>query len=575
MHRRSFLKVGAGAVSAFALRASAAEIRVLVTDHGADPSGRRDATAAVTKAIAALPRAGGALVFPYGTYTFSPSQGAVMTFASLRGLVIEGNDSLLQFAGSAQPFVFSECSDLQLSNLRIDWPRPPFCQGIVQAVTAESFEILIDAPFAVEGHEPVQAIGEYDRAARLPAPNGVDAYGVVSSVRWIAPQTLRIALTRTIGVKAGMTLVLRHQVYGSDAITLRSCTGSRLRNLAIYTTPGLGVLGVGSTDITLEHCTVTPTPGSGRLLSTCADAVHFTDCRGSLHLYGCSFFGMGDDAVNASTSYWRVLRRISPASLEVAARGGSTIGPCQLPRFRDQLRFVDPKTFAPLCDAMVESATANRPNAILNLAQPSPAPIPLGSLVCNRSAVAQLTISNCHFLGNRARGVVAHSNARIEDNSFSGCSLAAILLAPDAHWMEGPAVHHIKVARNRIADCGYGRPNDRRGAVCVDTAHAPHAQVLAAPRVNEDIQISDNIFGSLPVPRIFCSASTGVSILRNTVRESRASNANPSDDAIVMVNVGQAVIRDNVGHNAGILLQECGAGLTVSDNSGFHERRSP
>ena len=78
-------------------------------------------------------------------------------------------------------------------------------------------------------------------------------------------------------------------------------------------------------------------------------------------------------------------------------------------------------------DAMVESATANRPNAILNLAQPSPAPIPLGSLVCNRSAVAQLTISNCHFLGNRARGVVAHSNARIEDNSFSGCSLAAIL----------------------------------------------------------------------------------------------------------------------------------------------------
>jgi hypothetical protein len=577
VNRRKFLKISAGAASSLALRgtASAVKGRVVVTDHGADPTGRKDASAAVSTAIAALPRSGGTLVFPVGTYSFLPTEGTIMTFESLHGLTIEGNNSLLQFAGSARPFLFSGCSDLQVKNLRIDWLRPPFSQGIVKSAASDYFEILIDAQFPVQGNERIQALGEYDRATRLPAPNGVDAYGAVSSVTLTAPRTLRVSLAKPVGVTTGMTLVLRHQVYGSDAITLRSCIGTALSHITIYATPGLGVLGLGSTDITLENYIVATMPGSNRLLSTCADASHFVDCRGFLRISGCSFFGMGDDAVNAFASYWRVVRAIAATSFEVAGRGGSPIGAWQLPRSQDHLRFVDGKTLAPLSESTVAAATANGPNAILTLTQPLRTPVPAGSLVCNLNGSPQLSVENCHFLGNRARGVVAHSDARIEDNSFSGCSLAAILLAPDAHWMEGPAVRNVSVARNKISNCGYGRSNDRRGAVCVDTAHDPHPQVLG-PRVNGGIQIVDNVFGALPVAPVFCSSATRVSILRNTIAGSPKPQSNvKGPESIVLVNAAQAVLTGNVGQSAGeILLRGCAAPLTVSGNPGLQERQT-
>jgi hypothetical protein len=573
--RREFLKIGVGAASGVALRgrATSGASVILVTENGADQTGQQDATAAVTKAIAALPRVGGTLVFPHGTYSFSRVQGDVLQFEGFRGLTIEGNGSLLQFAGFARPFQFNGCSDLELRNLRLDFPHPPFSQGVVTATSTDHFDIQIDAQFIVDGNERIQAIGEYDRARRLPAPNGVDAYGGVSAVQLIAPATLRVFLTRNIGVKTGMTLVLRYQVYGSDAITLRSCTGCRLVHITIYTTPGLGVLGLGSADISLEDYNVTTSPGSNRLLSTTADASHFTDCRGSLNINGCSFFGMGDDAVNAFASYWKVVRALSPTSLEVAARGGSPIGTWQLPHSQDHLRFVDGKTFAPLYESTLIQATESRPNAILAFARPAASPIPPGSLVVNLDGAPQLTVKNCRFLGNRARGVVAHSNVLIEENTFAGCSLFAILLAPDARWMEGPVVTNVSILTNTFADCGYGRPDDRRGAICIDTAHDPRPLVLGPPQVNADIRIENNVFGPMSIARIFCSVTTRVSILRNTINEAPAPpTAGPPGDAIVLASVSRAVLSDNIGHGEGILLEGCPDPPKFTHNQGLAVR---
>jgi hypothetical protein len=48
-----------------------------------------------------------------------------------------------------------------------------------------------------------------------------------------------------------------------------------------------------------------------------------------------------------------------------------------------------------------------------------------------------------------------------------------------------------------------------------------------------------------------------------------APHASLDGDAIMMVNLAEAVIRDNLGHNGGIPLQGYGAGLTIDDNPGI------
>lgn len=52
--------------------------RASVVDFGADPTGQKDATAAVQKAVSSLAKRNARLVFPAGKYTFAASDSIVM-----------------------------------------------------------------------------------------------------------------------------------------------------------------------------------------------------------------------------------------------------------------------------------------------------------------------------------------------------------------------------------------------------------------------------------------------------------------------------------------------------------------
>ncbi|HEX6773130.1 MAG TPA: right-handed parallel beta-helix repeat-containing protein, partial [Acidobacteriaceae bacterium] len=142
--------------------------------------------------------------------------------------------------------------------------------------------------------------------------------------------------------------------------------------------------------------------------------------------------------------------------------------------------------------------------------------VPVGALVCNLAGAPQLQVSESHFLGNRARGIVAHANVTITNSEFSGCSLPAILLAPDAHWMEGPAVQKVVIRDNHFSNCAYGKPDASQGVITIDTTHDARPERSGGPQVNKDIVVSGNTFDPSPAPAIYCAHASGVSLLKNT-----------------------------------------------------------
>jgi Pectate lyase superfamily protein/Right handed beta helix region len=99
--------------------------RASVTDFGADPTGQKDSTAAVQKAIASLARRNARLVFPAGKYTFAASDSVLMDFGGYEGLEIFGNGAELFFVGATQPFCMTGCKDLELHDIIIDWTSTP------------------------------------------------------------------------------------------------------------------------------------------------------------------------------------------------------------------------------------------------------------------------------------------------------------------------------------------------------------------------------------------------------------------------------------------------------------------
>jgi hypothetical protein len=526
---------------------------VSVTDYGADAPGHNDSTASVQAAIQNVSKIGGRLIFPCGSYLFTPSTGTILSFNSYQHLTMEGNGSLLKFNGNAQPFFFADCSDLQFADLRIDWQVPPFSQGQVQNVAGVQVDIALDPDYRNSSIDSVEAIGQYDRATKLPSPSGIDSYHSVTAIHRTSPGVVRLTFSKPLPLTTGMCVILRHRVYGSNAVVFRKCVNTRVSGITIHTSPGLGLLALGCTDIAIDALAVTPTPGSSRYISTCSDGSHFVDCRGSLAMSHCSFLGMGDDAVNVFASYWKV-EDSSGATYAVSARSQSPIGDWQLPRAGDTLQFVDAVTFAPLQQATVARANLDGSRALLS-ARSTGGALRSGALVCNLAAAPQLGIAHSHFLGNRARGVVAHSNVRIENNSFSGCSLPAILLAPDAHWMEGPAVKNVIIRRNQFANCGYAHPSESIGVITIATSHDVRTGPVQEQRVNSDITVTDNTFNSSPVAAIYCAAASNVALLNNVVSTQAGANGAPSME---LVNTSAIHLHGNSGSSAAdIVLHHC------------------
>ena len=564
MNRREFLKQGVSATGGVMLSGEVKPAAsVSVTDLGADPTGRKDSTAAVRAAIQKVSKIGGRLNFPKGTYLFTPTSGTILSFNSYQRLTVEGNGSLLKFSGNAQPFTFAACSDLQFADLRIDWQDPPFSQGQVQSVAGWQVDIALDPDYRNYPIASVEAIGQYARATKLPAPKGIDSYYNVASIQRVSPELVRLTLKKQLPLTAGMCVVLRHRVYGSNAVVLRKCVNSRIFGVTIHTAPGLGLVALGCTDIALATFAVTPPPDSSRYMSTCSDGSHFVDCRGTLSLSHCTFLGMGDDAVNVFASYWKVEESYA-GICHVSARSHSPIGDWQLPRAGDTLQFVDATTLAPLQQATIKGTSLAGSNAILTTSGTGVAP--RGALVCNQMSAPKLEVMDSHFLGNRARGIVAHSNVTIENNNFWGCSLPAILLAADAKWMEGPVVNNVLISQNRFGNCGYAYPGAGTGVITISTSQdAAASSAVQAKQVNSNITVSDNTFDPSPLAAVYCAAAWNVSLLNNVVSTPAAASGIAS---MALVNASGIHLSGNSGSNAAdIVLDHC-----TNVNAGTNQR---
>src|SRR3984957_20657920 len=191
MERREFLghmaraTVAGGAVLAMGGRAwpladatTGTARRASVVDFGADPTGQKDATAAVQKAIASLTKRNARLVFPAGKYTFAASDSILMDFRDYEGLEIFGNGAELSFAGATQPLRLTGCKDLEIHDIIVDWARPPFSQGVVRAAGDHSVTVAIDSNYPVDGSEPIQALLGFNSKAKMPVGSGANVYGV-------------------------------------------------------------------------------------------------------------------------------------------------------------------------------------------------------------------------------------------------------------------------------------------------------------------------------------------------------------------------------------------------------------
>lgn len=579
LSRRSFLAgAAASGVTVSSLSRATSEGAppvVSVADFGARPDGT-NARAGVRTAIARLPRKGGAILhFPPGIYRFGGGRDPGIHVVDIEDLTIDAPGCTFLFQDVALAVGLERCRRAHLRGFAIDWERPPFSQGDVIASARDglSADIRIDAEFPVDGSERIYALGTYDRKLGHVAKGGSDDYKAVTNVTLASRQLLRLGFNRRLALRQGDTVVLRHDVPGhAHAISLTLCDGAEVDHVSVYASCSMALVGYRCRDLAIRGFDVKPKPGSTRLLSTNADAIHLADGLGTIDIRDCTLTGMGDDCINVTGQFFRVseLRDLRTATVLRANRGEQRpFNPNDLPRNGERFMIFRSGSLEPLGEAVVAGAEAG-PSETLHFVADLPSQIRPGDFFCDASNLSALTVSHCRFPGNRARGILAHNDAVIKNCFFAHQSLQGILLTSDLGWIEcGPAdrvsiinneFHDtIRMNRGQLGTISVGPPITMNGNPVPGGAIANHKAV-----------ISGNVITDSGGSAIRANAVDGLTIENNRIERTAGT-------AIALGGVRHVVVKDNRCTPASTLTLPSAyrSEVTATNNSGVPVKLQP
>jgi hypothetical protein len=496
-----------------------------VTQFGAVPDDGKDDTAAFLSALKeAQVKGDKRIVIPKGRYHLrangNPERSdTLFPLSHLDGLLIEGQGAELMMSGSASIFAFSECANVTVRGLAIDWERPPFSEGTVIATTPRFFDVKVLDAYPVKGGEPVGAFMTYHAGARLPDGRDLDVYDSVERTELVSPQVLRVHLTREINVPVGKLLVLRHQVYGHNALVFHRCSEVKVSEVTVYCAPGMGMVSAICTNVTLDRFQVRIRPGSGRLMSATADATHFGGCKGTVTLEDCFFEGMGDDGANIKSGlYLTVQKRLDDHTV----LGRHNLKMVDLPDAGDSLEMAHVDTLSAFASGQVRLAKLESGEGNLHrveFTEPLPEELREGDVLGNASRAPKLRMLRCTVRANRARGVLCQTrDALIDGCVFEHCTSAGVLvLTETVHFYESIGTRQVTVSNNRFENCNQGGAS-AEAALCA-VAYLKNFAYPVKPGVHRDVSFLGNHIIGTAEAGIFAVGVEGLKIQENTLEQ--------------------------------------------------------
>ena len=243
---------------------------------------------------------------PQGLEGWPTHKNTAIYLENLKDFTLDGQGAVLMFHGLCQAIRMDNCHNSCIKNLKINYKHAPYMVGKILRAGETWIDVAVTNK-KVEGGEPFIAFQMYDPTTLL--PTSVETFAGVRSTECLDENILRLHVTqddrgRDIPqrVKEGHLLVMRHILSGYEPVEIREGNDILLENIRIYTGAGMGILGVGTDNLTLRQVDISPENASD-IMSTTADGTHFVGCRGTVTLDQCTMTGEGDDHFNLHGQY--------------------------------------------------------------------------------------------------------------------------------------------------------------------------------------------------------------------------------------------------------------------------------
>lgn len=450
-------------------------------------------------------------------------------------LTIDGHGATLMFHGKQTMVAIIGSRKVTLKNLNIDCERPGGSEltyvGFIPGEDgAPSFTDVLfhnDSWYSIDDNAVLDLVGEgwkteYPHCIELNATDGHFSYSedwnVLHSCRAVElePGLVRFETPPGFTPTVGNTLTVRDRIRDQVGILNLENRDVTFEDCNIHYMHGLGIVSQFSHNITMRRVYCTPREGSGRVLASSADFMHFSGCRGRVRILGCRFCGAQDDPVNVHGTNLRVvaadaqsralrLRFMHPQTYGFTAfHAGDRVALVHAESLQ-RYRYARVKSVRRISDREVE--------VILNRALPEELIVD-SDVLENMTWTPRVDIRGNHFTRTSTRGVLVTTprKAVISDNTFLKTGMAGVLIAADAKdWYESGPVHDVRIRNNRFIDCCY---NSHQAVITID----PSNTVIDRRKpVHGRICVTGNTFEADSLKIIYAKSTARLKVSGNTV----------------------------------------------------------
>ncbi len=425
------------------------------------------------------------ILVPKAVYEIDTDKRVYFDLSGLDGVTIDFQGSRLNGGRRTRMFNLSDSTNVVLRNVTIDYRRLPFTEAVIEKVDAEkNWDVRI-----VEGY---------------PLPDDAELSRMFWPIQVYDAETqeLKNPMRSLDGIKILRTGECTYRITGGrnrigdigdycvwsvkddrgqrDALNLARCSGCRIENVTVYSTPmGCGFNEVDCTATAYSRCRLVRCPEGDdtckrafrRLRSGNHDAFNARRDYVGPAIENCRFEYHCDDNVNISGFYAVVTRtegdrlRILPYCGKLCIDVGDS---CQI--FR-----ADGKTSADVRVVGIAEGgeTTDDERRLIGewkfthgigdglkrawwLKLDGQADMPPGScIISNRRMGNGFRIVNSHFGSTRGRGLmIKASEGLVASNVIEKTVCTAIVIKPEFQWMEGGCSRNVDLIDNEVRSCG-------------------------------------------------------------------------------------------------------------------------
>ncbi|UKS24104.1 glycoside hydrolase N-terminal domain-containing protein [Paenibacillus sp. HWE-109] len=397
-----------------------------------------------------------------------------LLFKDISDLTIRGNGSTLLFHGVMTPIVFDHATNVKVNGINIDFNRPVVSEMTVTEVGTNYMKASIhpDSWYTIpnnqlswigeenwtqNGTQNVGAVQEYDPLTKKTWRVG-NPLNSVTNAQDLGNRVVQFNYASSPNVTVGHTFQLRDTTRREQGTLIYRSKDITWTDVNFYAAPGLGIISQYSENLTLDRLNFAPKAGSGRTNASMADFLQVSGSKGDIRVMNSHFAGAHDDGINVHGTHLQIVQ--IPASNQVKVQfmhpeswgfDAFAVG--------DTIEYINKSTLLSKESAVVTGVTrVDDTQIILTLDKTVPASVTANEYVVeNTTWTPNVTITNSTFETIPTRGILMTTSGavRIEDNTFNGMPMSAILIADDANsWYESGMVKDVVIRNNTFNNNG-------------------------------------------------------------------------------------------------------------------------